>query len=292
MTGTTPRAIFSEVTSASVPTVRGASTTANEDIATTRPLARADCLGASATASDTPIGNKFPSPIPNSNKPASAGTGPRHRRHRVAWSQPSRHCQPTAFPGPHQHDHSWCRHHPRPIPGDAPSASGIPRRGRSGRIRLAKRDRRSMCTQRRGGGRAAGCTPAGDRRAARRHRRHERPASGRSRPRPSHRRPNHPRRRGSDRMGRRTRGEAARTDHRRAVPTGPGLCMRSCRPWSGTQFLRPILDDRPPSKHKRRGPMNKPKLNSGSSPCGAKARPSDVRQLNHDDSTDKVCSWT
>ena len=75
MTGTTPRATLSDVASASVPTVSGASTTANEDIATTRPLARADCPGASSTASDTPMGYRLPSPIPNSASPASAGTG-------------------------------------------------------------------------------------------------------------------------------------------------------------------------------------------------------------------------
>src|SRR5215213_2440118 len=102
MTGTTPRAIFSEVSSASVPTVRGASTTANEDIATTRPLARADCPGASATASDTPIGNKFPSPIPSSDKPASAGAGAVDG-HRTA--------NPAAVRAPDQHATEVAGHH-------------------------------------------------------------------------------------------------------------------------------------------------------------------------------------
>jgi len=55
--------------------VRGASTTANELIATTRPLASADRPAASATASDTPIGNRLPSPIPISDRPIIAGAG-------------------------------------------------------------------------------------------------------------------------------------------------------------------------------------------------------------------------
>jgi hypothetical protein len=56
MTGTTPSAAFSDVASASVPTVRGASSPANEVIATARPLASTASPGASATATDTPIG--------------------------------------------------------------------------------------------------------------------------------------------------------------------------------------------------------------------------------------------
>src|SRR5215213_10920272 len=123
MTGTTPRAIFSEVSSASAPTVRGASTTANEDMATTRPLARADCPGASATASDTPIGNKFPSPIPSSDKPASDGTGAvdGHRTPNPAAVTPSaiassragpyRRASPAAECAPDQHATEVAGHH-------------------------------------------------------------------------------------------------------------------------------------------------------------------------------------
>ncbi|MCE3274923.1 MAG: hypothetical protein K0R13_778 [Propionibacteriaceae bacterium] len=169
-------------------------------------------------------------------------------------------CRPTAIPGPDQHHHSWCRHHPRPIPGDPPSASGIPRRGRSRRIRLAKRDRRSMCTQRRGRGRADDCPPAGGRRAARHHPRHERPTSGRSRPCPPHRRPYHPRRGLSDRMGRRTRGGTARSDHRRPVPAGAGFGM-------GPRLFHPILDDRPPGKHTRPGPLTLPQQQAQAGMC-------------------------
>src|SRR5215213_2002588 len=75
MTGTTPSPAFSDVASARVPTVSGASTTANELIATTRPLASADRPGASATAKDTPIGNRLPSPIPINDRPIDAGAG-------------------------------------------------------------------------------------------------------------------------------------------------------------------------------------------------------------------------
>jgi hypothetical protein len=59
MTGTTRSPACSEVVSASVPTVRGASTTANEDIATERPLASAACPGVTATATDTATGNRL-----------------------------------------------------------------------------------------------------------------------------------------------------------------------------------------------------------------------------------------
>jgi hypothetical protein len=75
-TGTTPSAAFIDVASASVPTVRGASTTANDDIITARPLASAARSGASATVTDTAIGNRLPSPIPSSDRPASAWVGP------------------------------------------------------------------------------------------------------------------------------------------------------------------------------------------------------------------------
>ena len=52
MTGTTPSAALRDVASASVPTVSGARTTANELTATTRPLASAARSGARPTASD------------------------------------------------------------------------------------------------------------------------------------------------------------------------------------------------------------------------------------------------
>jgi hypothetical protein len=75
-TGTTPSPAVSDVASASVPTVRGASTTANADIITARPLASIARSGASATATDVPIGNRLLSPIPSSDRPASAWAGP------------------------------------------------------------------------------------------------------------------------------------------------------------------------------------------------------------------------
>ena len=74
-TGTTPSAAFSDVASASVPTVSGASSTANDVIATARPLASAARSGASATVTDMPIGNRLPSPIPSSDRPTSACAG-------------------------------------------------------------------------------------------------------------------------------------------------------------------------------------------------------------------------
>src|SRR5829696_8099146 len=76
MTGTIPRAAFSEVASASVPTVSGASSTANDVMSTARPLASTARSGASVTTTDIPIGNRLPSPSPTSDRPASAGAGP------------------------------------------------------------------------------------------------------------------------------------------------------------------------------------------------------------------------
>src|SRR3954452_6268060 len=73
--GTTPRAARSEVASASVPTVTGASSTANELTITARPLASAVRSGASPTVTDSPIGNRLPRPSPTTNNPATACAG-------------------------------------------------------------------------------------------------------------------------------------------------------------------------------------------------------------------------
>src|SRR3954452_9932302 len=70
--GTTPSAAATDVAPASVPTVSGASRTANDVIATARPLADAARPGASATVTDMTIGNRLPSPIPSSDRQTSA----------------------------------------------------------------------------------------------------------------------------------------------------------------------------------------------------------------------------
>lgn len=75
MTGTTASAAFNDVASARVPTVRGASSTANDVIVTARPLARAARPGANAIVRDRPIGNRLPSPTPSSDSPTSACAG-------------------------------------------------------------------------------------------------------------------------------------------------------------------------------------------------------------------------
>jgi hypothetical protein len=68
--------VFSDVASASVPTVTGAISPANDVIITARPLASAARSGASATATDMPIGYRLPSPIPTIDRPTSACAGP------------------------------------------------------------------------------------------------------------------------------------------------------------------------------------------------------------------------